>query len=105
MNIALEQATKTFAAEQTERPFSLPLSRTHPPGLHTLRVGALLPRRRRARIRQPRRTAVPSAPAIARQRGPEVADKRYLSETTLALLQPASDAGDQSVAIPAAITA
>jgi hypothetical protein len=42
---------------------------------------------------------------MARQRGPEVADKRYLSETTLALLQPASDAGDQSVAIPAAITA
>jgi putative transposase len=35
----------------------------------------------------------------------QVADKRYLSETTLALLQPASDAGDQSVAIPAAITA
>jgi hypothetical protein len=53
MNIALEQATKTFAAEQTERPFSPPLSRTHPPGLHALRVGALRPRRRRARIRQP----------------------------------------------------
>jgi putative transposase len=35
----------------------------------------------------------------------QVADKRYLSETTRALLQPASDAGDQSVAIPAAITA
>jgi hypothetical protein len=35
----------------------------------------------------------------------QVADKRYLSETTLALFQPASDAGDQSVAIPAAITA
>jgi putative transposase len=35
----------------------------------------------------------------------QVADKRYLSETTLALLQPASDAGDQSVAMPAAITA
>jgi putative transposase len=105
MNIALEQATKTFAAEQTERPFSPPLSRTHPPGLHTLRVGALRPRRRRARTREPRTTAVPSAPAMARQRGPEVADKRHLSETTLALLQPASDAGDQSVAIPAAITA
>jgi putative transposase len=42
---------------------------------------------------------------MARQQGPEVADKRYLSETTLALLQPASHAGDQSVAIPAAITA
>jgi hypothetical protein len=44
MNGALEQATKTFAAEQTERSFSPPLSRTHPPGLHTLRVGALRPR-------------------------------------------------------------
>jgi hypothetical protein len=93
MNIALRQATKTFAAEQTERPAC-----THC-------VAALRPRRRRARIRQPRTTAVPSAPGMVRQRGPEVADKRYLSETTLALLQPASDAGDQSVAIPAAITA
>ena len=43
MNIALGQATRTFAAEQTERPFSPPLSRTHPPGLYTLRVGALRP--------------------------------------------------------------
>jgi hypothetical protein len=104
VNIAREQA-RTFAAKQTERRFSPPLSRTHPPGLHTLRVGALRPRRRRARIRQPRPTAVPLAPAMARQRGPEVADKRYLSEPTLALLQPASHAGDQSVAIPAANTA
>jgi putative transposase len=35
----------------------------------------------------------------------QVADKRYLSETTLALLQPSPDSGDQSVAVPAAITA
>jgi putative transposase len=104
MNIALEQATNLRRG--TNRTAVLPTAqRTHPPGLHTLRVGALRPRRRRARIRQPRTTAVPSAPAMARQRGPEVADKRHLSETTLALLQPASDAGDQSVAIPTANTA
>ena len=41
---------------------------------------------------------------MARQRGPEVGDKREISEITLALLQPASDAGDQSVAIPTANT-
>ncbi|KBR67040.1 hypothetical protein X425_00398, partial [Mycobacterium avium XTB13-223] len=33
------------------------------------------------------------------------AEKRYLSETTLALLHPRSDSADQSVAVPAAITA
>ncbi len=35
----------------------------------------------------------------------QVAEKRYLSETTLALLHPRSDSADQSVAVPAAITA
>jgi putative transposase len=35
----------------------------------------------------------------------QVADKRYLSETTLALLGASSDSADQSVAVPAAITA
>ncbi|MDV3292205.1 IS256-like element IS1311 family transposase, partial [Mycobacterium avium] len=35
----------------------------------------------------------------------QVAEKRYLSETTLALLHPRSDPADQSVAVPAAITA
>jgi putative transposase len=35
----------------------------------------------------------------------QVADKRYLSETTLALLRASSDSADQSVAVPAAITA
>jgi hypothetical protein len=34
-----------------------------------------------------------------------VADKRYLSETTLALLGVSSDSANQSVAVPAAITA
>ena len=33
------------------------------------------------------------------------ADKRYLSETTLALLNPSQRSDDQSVAVPAAITA
>jgi putative transposase len=35
----------------------------------------------------------------------QVADKRYLSETTLALLKPAQDSNDVSIAVPAAITA
>jgi putative transposase len=35
----------------------------------------------------------------------QVADKRYLSETTLALLNPTRDSDDQPVAVPAAITA
>ncbi|GAB4906695.1 hypothetical protein MAHJHV29_47720 [Mycobacterium avium subsp. hominissuis] len=35
----------------------------------------------------------------------QVAEKRYLSETTLALLHPRSDSADQSVAVPVAITA
>src|SRR6478735_10046162 len=35
----------------------------------------------------------------------QVADKRYLSETTLALLGASSDSAAQSVAVPAAITA
>jgi putative transposase len=35
----------------------------------------------------------------------QVADKRYLSETTLALLNPTSDGDDQPVAVSAAITA
>jgi putative transposase len=35
----------------------------------------------------------------------QVADKRYLSETTLALLNTTEQRDDQSVAIPAAITA
>jgi putative transposase len=35
----------------------------------------------------------------------QVADKRYLSETTLALLNPTRDADDQPVAVLAAIRA
>jgi hypothetical protein len=35
----------------------------------------------------------------------QVADERYLSETTLALLNPTEKSEDQSVAVPAAITA
>jgi putative transposase len=35
----------------------------------------------------------------------QVAEKRYLSETTLARLNPTPDSNDQTVAVPAAITA
>jgi putative transposase len=35
----------------------------------------------------------------------QVAEKRYLSETTLALLKPTDDSDDQPVAVKAAITA
>ncbi len=35
----------------------------------------------------------------------QVADKRYLCETTLALLRAVRDSDDQSIAVPAAITA
>jgi putative transposase len=35
----------------------------------------------------------------------QVADKRYLSETTLALLNRSNDQPDQHVAVPAALTA
>jgi putative transposase len=35
----------------------------------------------------------------------QVADNRYLSETTLALLQPCPNSGDHPVAVPTAITA
>ncbi len=35
----------------------------------------------------------------------QVADKRYLSETTLALLNPVENSDDQPLAVPAAITA
>lgn len=35
----------------------------------------------------------------------QVADKRYLSETTLALLTRTADQPDQHVAVPAALTA
>jgi putative transposase len=63
------------------------------------------PYRRRRRLSQLRRAATTGRLRARRSPRRMASRRQTLPETTRALLQPASDAGDQSVAIRAAITA
>jgi len=125
LSMCVDSSTPSPACSAANYPRSNPCCATRPPTsppspISLCRIGKRSgpPTQERLNKEVKRRTDVvgvfPNSAALLRLAGSvlveahdewQVADKRYLSETTRALLQPASDAGDQSVAIRAAITA